>query len=98
VDRLEVAKGDRLAFLTEGNLSVVADITPSFSFRAGYDVLFINTVALAANNCGANTSSRNWQRNIQLQLTLLTAYHPCQESLTNPRLVSRKIPTHSIRG
>lgn len=54
VNRLEVAKGDRLAFLTEGGVSVVADITPSFSFRAGYDVLFINTVALAANNFNSN--------------------------------------------
>lgn len=50
VNRFEGVKGDRLAFLTEGNVSMVADITPSFSFRAGYDVLFINTVALAANN------------------------------------------------
>jgi hypothetical protein len=55
-DITEVAKGDRLAFLTEGNLSVVADITPSISIRAGYDVLFINTVALAPNNFNASPS------------------------------------------
>jgi hypothetical protein len=54
LERREVAKGDRFAFLTEGNVSVVADITPSVSLRAGYDVLFINTVALAPNNFNAD--------------------------------------------
>ena len=57
VDRLEVAKGDRLAFLTEGNVSVVADITPNISLRAGYDVLFINTVALAPNNFNSDNEA-----------------------------------------
>ena len=46
----EVVKGDRAAFITEGNASVVWDIRPNISLRAGYDVLFLNTVALAADN------------------------------------------------
>ncbi len=46
----EQVKGDRVAFIGEGGVSVVCDLLPSWSFRAGYDVLFINTVALAANN------------------------------------------------
>ncbi len=39
-----------MSFIGEGNVSVVCDILPSWSLRAGYDVLFINTVGLAANN------------------------------------------------
>ncbi|WP_197528432.1 Lpg1974 family pore-forming outer membrane protein [Aeoliella mucimassa] len=47
---VERVKGDRAAFITEGNVSVVFDVMPNMSLRAGYDVLFLNTVALAANN------------------------------------------------
>jgi hypothetical protein len=50
----EVAKGNRVAFIGEGNVSAVFDILPSWSLRAGYDVLFINTMALAANNFDFN--------------------------------------------
>lgn len=47
---VEVTKGDRAAFIAEGGVAAVFDVFPSWSVRAGYDVLFINTVALAANN------------------------------------------------
>ncbi|MGI9457351.1 MAG: hypothetical protein ACR2NU_12375 [Aeoliella sp.] len=46
----EVVKADHVSFIGEGNLSIVCDVLPSVSVRAGYDVLFINTVALASNN------------------------------------------------
>lgn len=48
--RFEVVKSDHVSFIGEGNVSAVFDVLPSVSVRAGYDVLFINTVALAANN------------------------------------------------
>ncbi|MCO6046556.1 hypothetical protein NG895_21880 [Aeoliella sp. ICT_H6.2] len=47
---LENVKADHVSFIGEGGVSIVADILPSWSLRAGYDVLFINTAALAANN------------------------------------------------
>jgi len=50
----EVAKANHVAFIGEGNLSMVCDVMPSMSIRAGYDVLFINTVALAPNNVNFN--------------------------------------------
>lgn len=46
----EQVKADHVSFIGEGGVSIVADILPSWSLRAGYDVLFINTAALAANN------------------------------------------------
>ncbi len=49
-EEFEVAKADHVSFIGEGNVSLVMDLLPSWSLRAGYDVLFINTVALAANN------------------------------------------------
>lgn len=47
---IERSKGDRGAFIAEGSLSAVFDVHPSVSLKAGYDVLFINTVALGPNN------------------------------------------------
>ncbi len=46
----ELARGDHVSFIGEGGVSLVCDILPSWSLKAGYDVLFINTVALAPNN------------------------------------------------
>ena len=43
-------KDDHAAFITEGSLDVVADILPSLSIRAGYEVLFLNQLVLAGNN------------------------------------------------
>jgi hypothetical protein len=42
--------GDHAAFITEGSFDVVADILPSLSIRAGYEVLFLNQLVLAGNN------------------------------------------------
>jgi hypothetical protein len=46
----ESADDNSVAFVGEGGVSVVADLLPSFSFRAGYEVLFLNSIALGANN------------------------------------------------
>lgn len=44
------ADGNQVAFATEAEVSVIADILPSWSLRAGYKVLFINSLATAENN------------------------------------------------
>lgn len=38
------------AFITEASVDVVADILPSWSLRAGYEVMYINSIALAGEN------------------------------------------------
>jgi hypothetical protein len=38
------------AFIAEASVDIVADILPSWSLRAGYEVLFINSVVLAGEN------------------------------------------------
>ncbi|QDT67975.1 hypothetical protein MalM25_08840 [Planctomycetes bacterium MalM25] len=38
--------GNQASFLTEAKLMMVADVTPSLSLKAGYEVLFISDVAL----------------------------------------------------
>jgi hypothetical protein len=43
------------AFISEASVDLVADILPSWSIRAGYEVLFINTLVLAGENF--NTAS-----------------------------------------
>ncbi len=43
-------RGDRVAFIAECSADVVADILPSWSVRAGAELLFLNTVALAGEN------------------------------------------------
>ncbi len=42
--------GDRVAFIAECSADVVADILPSWSVRAGGELLFLNTVVLAGEN------------------------------------------------
>lgn len=46
----EEFKDDHAAFIGEGSLDVVADILPSVSIRAGYEVLFLNQLVLAGEN------------------------------------------------
>jgi hypothetical protein len=46
----EEFKDDHAAFIGEGSLDVVADILPSLSIRAGYEVLFLNQLVLAGEN------------------------------------------------
>lgn len=52
----EDVQSDHVSFIGEAGVSVVGDILPSWSVRAGYDVLFINTVALATNNFDFNNA------------------------------------------
>jgi hypothetical protein len=49
-DFSESADGNTVAFVGDGGISIVADLLPSLSFRAGYEALFVNSVALGANN------------------------------------------------
>ena len=44
------AEGNQIAFATEGEATVVADILPSWSIRGGYRVLFLNSLVTAENN------------------------------------------------
>lgn len=46
----EQFKDDNPAFLCDASLDLVADIFPSFSFRAGYEVMFMNQLVLAGRN------------------------------------------------
>ena len=46
----EEFEGDHAAFLTEGSVDLVADLTPSISLRAGYEVMFLNQLVLAGRN------------------------------------------------
>jgi Putative beta barrel porin-7 (BBP7) len=46
----EEFKDDHAAFISEGSVDVVFDILPSLSFRAGYEVLFLNELVLAGEN------------------------------------------------
>jgi putative beta barrel porin BBP7 len=42
--------GDKVAFIGEASVDLVADITPSISLRAGYEVLFLDSLVLAGDN------------------------------------------------
>lgn len=46
----EQFKDDHAAFIGEGSFDVVADVLPSLSIRAGYEVLFLNELVLAGDN------------------------------------------------
>ena len=46
---------DQVAFISEASVDLVADILPSWSIRAGYEVLFLNSVLTAGDNF--NTAS-----------------------------------------
>jgi hypothetical protein len=46
---------DEVAFIGEASFDIVADILPSWSIRAGYEVLFLNSIVLADENF--NTAS-----------------------------------------
>jgi hypothetical protein len=46
---------NNFAFISEGSVDLVADILPSWSIRAGYEVLFLNSIVLAGENF--NTAS-----------------------------------------
>jgi hypothetical protein len=44
---------DDVAFISEASVDIVADILPSWSIRAGYEVLFLNSIVLAGDNFNA---------------------------------------------
>ena len=46
----EEFSGNRVAFIGEASLDVVFDLSPSWSLRAGYEVLFASSLALAGRN------------------------------------------------
>ena len=46
----EEFSGNRVAFIGEASLDVVFDLSPSWSLRAGYEVLFASSLALAGGN------------------------------------------------
>ena len=46
----EYNSGSNVAFIGEAKLMMVADILPSLSVRGGYEVLFMDSLALAADN------------------------------------------------
>jgi len=48
------AKGHQVAFATEARVDVVADLFSSWSFRGGYEVIFLNSLATAGGNVVAN--------------------------------------------
>jgi hypothetical protein len=54
-DLFEEFSSNNGAFISEASVDIVADILPSWSIRAGYEVLFINSVVLAGENF--NTAS-----------------------------------------
>ena len=47
---VEQFEENQVAFVSEASVDVVADILPSWSLRAGYEVLFMNSVILAGEN------------------------------------------------
>jgi hypothetical protein len=46
----EEIRDDKVAFLTEFNIDLVADVLPSVSVRIGYELLFMNSLVLAGDN------------------------------------------------
>ncbi|MEM8864421.1 MAG: BBP7 family outer membrane beta-barrel protein [Planctomycetota bacterium] len=46
----EFTSNDQAAFIGEAKLQLVADLLPSLSFRGGYEVLFMNSLALIGQN------------------------------------------------
>jgi hypothetical protein len=46
----EKFRDDHAAFIGEGSFDVVADVLPSLSIRAGYEILFLNELVLAGDN------------------------------------------------
>ncbi len=46
----EQFRDDKVAFIGEASVDLVADILPSVSLRAGYEVLFLNSLVLAGEN------------------------------------------------
>ncbi|MEX2318003.1 MAG: hypothetical protein WD669_12670 [Pirellulales bacterium] len=54
-DLVEVFRQDQPALIGEASFDIVADVLPSLSLRAGYEVLFMNSLVLAGENF--NTAS-----------------------------------------
>jgi hypothetical protein len=50
---------DQPAFVADGSVDVVWDVCPSWSIRAGYEMLFLNSVLLAGENFNTGTVYNN---------------------------------------
>ena len=46
----EIYRNNQFAFISEASADIVFDVLPSWSVRAGYEVLFLNSIALAGEN------------------------------------------------
>jgi len=46
----EIFRNNQVALLTEGSADLVIDFLPSWSLRAGYEVMFMNSIVLAGDN------------------------------------------------
>jgi Putative beta barrel porin-7 (BBP7) len=46
----EEFKGDHAAFIGDASIDLVLDLFPSLSFRAGYEILYMNNLVLAGDN------------------------------------------------
>ena len=51
--------GNQVAFVAEGGVSLVADVFSSWSFRGGYQVLYLNSIASPSQSLLANAGSSN---------------------------------------
>jgi hypothetical protein len=49
----EEFEDNELAFISEASVDFVADLLPSWSFRAGYEIVFLNSVLRAGDNFNA---------------------------------------------
>jgi len=52
-------KDNQVAFISEAKVMLVADILPSLSVRGGYEVLFLNSLALVGDNFPAGSPYAN---------------------------------------
>lgn len=46
----EAFSNNQVAFITDARLTLIVDVLPSVSIKAGYDVLFLNSIATAVDN------------------------------------------------
>ena len=66
----EQTRDNQVAFLSETKFQIVADILPSMSIKGGYEVLFMNSLALVGNNF--NTGSPYADPNVPARVPFLS--------------------------
>jgi hypothetical protein len=62
--------GNQVAFAGQSSIDLVADILPSFSLRAGYQVLYLSSLATVGNNIDPNNAAST-----QVLATADAVYH-----------------------